>query len=194
MIDYGISRTRTGRYARALMALTIALGLAAGPALAAGVERGPGYVDSTVFSEIAGGEETVRVQINLSGSLLKVIISGLPEDLRAVFGGLEAIHAIILELGSSQVRERAAKTIDATSKDLQRKGWSLVAKVKEDGESVNVLVLDDGDMIRGLVVLVVDLDGGEMVFANVAGSLDPKVLAKLAELDIPGLEALGEME
>ena len=101
---------------------------------------------------------------------------------------------MVLDLDDGAARERAARAIASTGKDLQKKGWSLVAKVREESESVNVFVLDDGEVIRGLVVLIIDLDEGEMVFANVAGSLDPRALARLAELDLPGLEALGELE
>ncbi len=163
--------------------------LAAAPAATSADGGGPGYVDSSPFKEIAG-EDAVTVEINISGALLKTIGRADP-DLYELIGGLESIHAVVLDLGSSGATERARKTILDVEKRLQKQGWERIALVREEDGEVRILVLADGEAIQGLAVMIIDMDEGEMIFANIAGELDLAAIQSIGDsLEIPGLDDL----
>lgn len=161
--------------------------LAAAPAAIAA--DGPGYVDPSPFKEIAG-EDAVSVEINLSGAFLKTIAAA-NEDIHDLIGGLEAIQAVVLDLNGASRSERARKTILDIENRLQKRAWERIALIREDDGEVRILVLADGEAIQGLVVMVIDMDEGEMIFANIAGELDLAAIQSIGEsMEIPGLDDL----
>lgn len=149
----------------------------------------PGYVDGAAFVELAG-DDAVTVEISIHGGLLKMLGSVDPE-LEELMGGLESIHAVILEAKDD---ETAAKILDLMRRIERRllgQGWERLARVRDDDSEVKVLVLNDEEAILGLVVMVAG-DDGEFVFANIAGTLNLAAIKTLGEsLDIPGLNELG---
>jgi hypothetical protein len=171
------------------IALAVMLVCAVAGTPAAIAEYGPGYVDSAPFKEIAG-DDAVMVEINLSGALLKTIASA-NEDLYDLIGGLESIQAVVLELGGAGTVERARETIVDIEKKLQKRAWQRLALIREEDGEVRILTLADGEAIQGLVVMVIDMEEGELVFANVAGTLDLAALESIGDdLGIPGLDDL----
>jgi hypothetical protein len=174
----------------AVLALLLLL---AGAGAARGDEvPGPGHVDCSGLKRAAGGEDAERVEVNLSGALMKIIARGLPEEMGDL-GGLESIHALILEAADRAARQRVRDEMRAMEKAVLARGWTRLALVKEEGEEVRVLVLNDDENILGLLVLVVGED--EIVCANVAGVLDLEAIERLGEeMDIPGLDDLEEYQ
>jgi hypothetical protein len=169
----------------ALAALAVTVAAAADPA------RIPGFVDPQAFIDLFG-DDAVTVEVSLRGALLKAL-SGLDPELAATTRGLESIQAVILELGDSPRAERARALVRDTEQRLMRAGWERLARVQDEGAEVKVLVLNDEEAIQGLVVLVVDLDEGNVVFANVAGAIDLSAIARVGDdLDLPGLDQIGE--
>jgi len=151
-------------------------------------KRPPGYVDSSAFVELAGGDEQVRVEINIYKSMLQIVCKSLDEDLKDIVCGLDSIRAVILELESGQ-RGQAVEIVRTTSKNLRGRGWERMALVREDDEEVHVLVLNDEDRIEGLVVMVASED--ELIFTNIAGVLDLAAIQRIGdEMDLPGLDDL----
>lgn len=155
----------------------------------------PGFVDGSAFADLAG-EDGEITEINLSGQLLRTIASVDAED--QGFGdlvrNLKSISAYIVELGSDAAKiEKAARLVRDIEARLERQSWERIARVREKTSNVNVWIRSSEPHIDGLVVLVLDRDGGSVVFANIAGRID---LARLGELgrrlDVPGLEGLGE--
>ena len=167
--------------------------LAASPALARreALEKIPGYVDGSSLIEIAG-EESVSVQVSIGGALLKALTSWNP-DLAELVGGLQSIQAVILDVPEGDKADRIKKLMLKTQRDLMGKGWQQLAVIRDEGSQVTVLVLNDEETIKGLVVLISDSDASEIVFTNVAGVIDLAALSKLGEsMNIPGLEDLGD--
>lgn len=184
-----VSETRYRRAPIALLA-AVALTVAVSPALAQtkGFKPGPGFVDGTVFLDMVG-EDNVRVEVSISRSLIKIITAAHP-DLEELAGGLESIHAVIAEL-NPDTEKRALDAIRSLDRRLASKGWQRVARVRDEGSEVKVLVLDDGEAIEGLVVMVVERDEGEVIFVNIAGRVDPAAIQRIGSgLAIPGLDEL----
>jgi hypothetical protein len=182
----------TRRFGRALVACG-ALALASLSTAAA--EPARGLVDGTELLALAG-EDALTVEISLHGALLRALTKFDPE-LHAAIGGLESIHAVVFELdemGSDERARRLSALVErmaGTEKGLRAKGWERMVRVKEQGSDVRVLVLNDEEVVRGLVVMAVDRADGRVVFTNIAGTIDLGALERLGQsLDVPGLEKL----
>jgi len=167
------------------------LALFASPAVAqkTRLENLPGYVDGAAFIDLVG-DDAVTVEVSIHGSLLKALL-GVDPDLKAMAGGLESIHAVILEIQDEDTAAAVKDLMRQVERRLMRQGWQRMVRVKEQDSEVKVLVLNDEASIHGLVVLVAG-DDNEFVFANIAGVLDLAAIAKIGEtFDIPGLDELG---
>jgi hypothetical protein len=174
---------------RSWLSLCLAAGLAL-PAGAAEVDH-PGFVDGSAFLELAG-EESGTVEVRLQGALLRALLAFDPE-LKELTAGLESIHAVVLETGGRGRAVEARDLMRRTEKRLLERGWERLARVKDQEASVSVLVLAREDKVDGLVVMVTEADGEEIVFANIAGTVDLAAIARLGEsLDIPGLDKVGD--
>ena len=178
--------------------LPIAIGLAApGRAVAAepDVSRLPGFVDGAAFCALAG-EDSEIVEVHLGPSLLAALAKGAAESREGatLLSGLRSISACVVDLEEDADRTaKASKLVADAEARLARQGWERLARVREKGERVNVFVLSDGDVIRGLTILVLDRDEGETVFVNLAGTIDLAKIGELAgTLEVPGLEELKE--
>ena len=97
--------------------------------------------------------------------------------------------------------DRARRLVQDTTKRLQDSGWEAIVRVKEKTSTVSVLTKAAGTegKIHGLAVLVVETDESDpqVVFANIAGTLDMAQLSQLSSssglrLEIPGLDQLGK--
>jgi len=172
-----------------LMAGALAL-LMGAPAAAAH----PGFVDCSRLVEMGGGDDAVRVEVNLSGGLLRALAKVDP-DLYELVQDLYSVNAVVLAPGRGGA-EQARLTIRSMGEELTRRGWERIARVREEDADVQVLVRTKDEKIEGLVVLVVEIndpddddeDGGEIVCANIAGMIDLEKVRQIGEgFDIPGL-------
>lgn len=171
------------RHAAAAAVLATAFPASADPAKVAG------YVDGADFVRLAG-EESISVEINFSGALLKAVTRFDPE-LAALVSGLESVHAVILTLDDEKTTEALRAKVGEKYRQLAGRGWERLGLVRGEGQQVQVLVLNDEETIRGLVVMVVDEKEKQMVFANVAGVLDLASIEQIGEsMDLPGLSDL----
>jgi hypothetical protein len=173
------------------VALTVVLTCTLALAVDPDITRLPGYVDGTVFVELADPDGTL-VEISLPGKILNPFCGVLQKqdpDLEVVCG-LEWIGAVVLEYDEpSPNLEKARQLVLETEERLQNRGWERLARIQERGEMVRVLMLVNDDVVSGLVVLVVEEN--EIVFANVAGHIDMNQLGALAEkMELPGLEEI----
>lgn len=188
-------KTNRIAYVRSLLlALALLLPAVGGAGAAEREVPSPGFVDGSDFAELAGEEGGV-VEITLRGPLLRSIAAVDTED--EGFGqfvrNLQSISAYVVNLDGDEARiARAARLIRDVEERLGRSGWERIARVREKTSNVNVFIRGAEPTIDGLVVLVMDHEDGEVVFANIAGRID---LARLGELgrtlNVPGLDAVG---
>lgn len=163
--------------------------LVVAPVMAGDRSRPPGFVDGSALIARAG-EDALTVEISLHGALLRAITRA-DAELEEMAGGLESIHAVIIDLDDVASKQKVLDVVNEIQSDLRSKGWERLARMKEGGSVINVMLLNDDETIQGLVVLVVNQDDQQVIFANVAGVLDLAAIEKLGEeLDIPGLDEL----
>ena len=175
--------------------LLLGLVLACAPLQAAGRPEPhvPGFVDGSKLAELAG-DDAVSVEITLGTALLKPLLRADPE-LRELAGGIESIYAVVLEIEKPEVADEITQRIRDIERRLVDGGWQRVARVKDHGEEVKVLVLtEDEETFGGLVVMVIgrgDDDDNDnetqIVFANIAGKIDLAAIERISErFDVPG--------
>lgn len=156
--------------------------------------RLPGYVDGSVFGELAG-EDSEIVEVTIGPTLLKALSRAVSDDPEAgeLIRNIQSVNAYIVKLDNDARRtERAEKAIGDIEARLTRGGWERIARVREKESKVGVFVHNDEKIVDGLVVMVLNRDEGddrEVVFANIAGNID---LARIGELQdrlhVPGLD------
>ena len=154
-------------------------------------KRLPGFIDGSAFSELAG-EDSEIVEIALGPSILGAISRGAAKDpdSKSVLEGLHSVNAYIVNLKKDSDRtERAAKLVQEMEAQLDRRGWERIARIREKSQRVNVFTLSPDGIVQGLVVLVFNGDEGQVVFANLAGSIDLAKIGQIGDtLHVPGLD------
>ena len=164
----------------------------------------PGYLSLQPFLDLAGPDDDVT-EVNVGPELLKSLTQAVEDpEARKMMGDMVAIHAVVLGLTGDDVStrlDRARRLVADTTKRLQDQGWESIVRVKEKTSAVSVLTKSAGaeGKVHGLAVLVVETDEDEpqIVFANIAGTLDMAQIRKLSsgsglKLDLPGLDQLGK--
>ena len=180
-------KLRSGIRTKWLLAVSACAVLAGFPALAAKEKiDSPGYVDASLYTDLVD-DDCLRLQVWMPGSLVRTLAKVDP-DLYELVKGVEAIQAVILDLDCGEpkgVRDIVRKQESA----LLETGWERLVLVREEDAEIRVLVLNREELINGLVVFVHDRDEGELVFVNIAGTVDLAAIQRIAEgFDIPGLK------
>jgi hypothetical protein len=131
----------------------------------------PGYVD---FEPMLGGMES-SVEIFLKGSLLVVVREALKSEdpeLSDVLSRIEYVRVQVFPVDRESAANLAEKS-RSVAKRLEKKGWELAVKAREEGATVYVYVLSGKQSeIQGLVVMAID-ENDEAAFVNIVGDIKP---------------------
>lgn len=183
--------TQPGNRARWIGWLAVAL-MSAG-IVVAGEARGPGWVDSEPFLSLAG-EDNLEAEVSVGPALMRLIGAGFTSEdpeLASTIKGLERIYAAVVTVDDPGRRDAGRSLVRDTEKRLQGNGWERIARVRDEDADIVVLILPRGEQVNGLVVMIMDKSDGNLVFVNIAGSIDLAMLEKLSEeMDIPGMESV----
>ena len=186
------SQTRRGR-ALAGILLSICLALTIPPPAQAGSNEDytklPGYVD---FGPALGDMEA-SVEVYLKGSLLVLAREAVKDEdpeLGELLSRIDYVHVQVFPMEGLSTKKLMEKT-GLVAKQLEKKGWELTVRVREDEEQVHVYFLPGKkDDIAGLVVMAVDEDD-EAVFVNVVGNINPAEIGRIGRtfhidsMDVP---------
>lgn len=143
------------------------------------------------FADLSSHYGEPKVEINLSASLMKMIGSFADSDdpeLAQILSSLQSIKVRVYNLNGQL--EKANSTVDRVSSELKSDRWETLVTVNdnEENQKVRIFSKSTDDVIDGVVVMVVspeEADGGEAVFINIVGEIDPNKIAKVTEtLDI----------
>jgi hypothetical protein len=161
------------------------------PVRAQNLEDDPGYLDLSTIESWFGEEATLEV--NIEGALLRMVseasrnedpeLSGLLTKLRAIQVRGYSLSETEISAINQQANEFASR--------LERTGWDMVARVRDDDERVHMFVRTQGDAIAGLVVMVVSPGDDETVFVNIVGDIDPAEIGRIgSRFDIGPLDGV----
>lgn len=143
------------------------------------------------FDDLSNHYGEPKVEINLSTGLMKMIgsFANKKEDpeVANILANLESIKVRVYNLNGKL--DKANSTIDRVGGQLKSDNWETLVTVNnnEENQKVRIFSKSTQDVIDGVVVMVVspEKDGGEAVFINIVGEIDPDNIARVTEtLDI----------
>ncbi len=154
----------------------------------------PGYVDFDKLGIFDDVEATVEVF--LKGPLLKLCVGALKHEepeLANLLSELKYIRVQVFTIEDMNVEGILSKT-RSMSKHLEKKGWEIAVRMREDDEEVYIYMLPgENDNIDGLVVMVIEEDE-EATFVNIVGSIDPEQIGRVGRyFDLDDLEDLDDV-
>lgn len=132
------------------------------------------------FSRIPGLTAEPTVQIDLNPMMLGFVTEAARASDPAaadVLDGIRGIRVMVYELGGTS--QPVLDFIDSASGALEGEGWQRAVYVQEGDEKVRVYMKFDDTQVAGLTVMVAD-GGGEAVFVNIDGVIDPAKLGQIA--------------
>jgi len=154
------------------------------------LRKDPGYVDFGV--ERPGGLKAPSIEIFIREPLLQMISAMVGRDepeLGKLLRKLKLIQVRVFRDVEDHDRKLASKNAASLAKSLAKKGWEKMVSIREEGQTVDILLRMRKESIAGLAVLVVEAD--QVVLLNIVGELDPALLGKLTgNLGLPDMPAL----
>lgn len=125
--------------------------------------------------------------LSIGPTLLRFAAAHTEDDpeTQALLRGLDGVRIRIYEIDGDA--DRVAGRVDRMGHKLRDQGWLPVAVMKEEGETVHMLMKPAGDTgssrVAGLTVLVADRH--EAVVVNVMGDLRPEMFSDtMVALDV----------
>jgi len=142
------------------------------------------------FADLSAHYGEPEVEINLTAGLMKLVASFTDDEdpeVGEILSKLESIKVRVYDLNGEV--EKASSTIDRVSGELKADNWETLVTINdnEDDQKVRIFSKSTSNVIDGVVVMVVspDKEGGEAIFINIVGEIDPQKIGKVAEsLDI----------
>ncbi len=138
------------------------------------------------FADLSTHYGEPKVEINLSAGLMKLIGSfanSEDPEIGDILSKLESIKVRVYNLNGEV--SKASSTIDQVSSELKADNWETLVTVNnnEENQKVRVFSKSTSNVIDGVVVMVVspEKDGGEAVFINIVGEIDPEKIGKVAQ-------------
>ena len=131
-----------------------------------------------------------RVEVNLSEKLISLVAKAAKPN-PEVTELLEMMKGVYV-----RIYENDATTFDRLARHyedkLEQEKWEVIAKVKEEAETVHVHILLGEDIILGLFVMVAGET--EVILVNIVGEINPErigeLLANLDNLGLPHVEGM----
>ena len=131
-----------------------------------------------------------KVEVNLSGKLISLVAKAAkPEpEVAELLDMLKGVYVRVYEKGTTTFNELVRHYEDK----LEKEKWEVIAKVKEEVETVQVRILLGEDTILGLFVMVAGET--EVTLVNIVGEINPEqigeLLANLNNLGLPHVEGM----
>ncbi len=159
--------------------LLVALLLPSVQVLAQALSAHPGYVDFGDLSGIADTEPTIEVSLGpaLLGFVRKTVSAEDPE-LANTLGKLRGIELRVFEISPGQLANARQQAL-AISKRLKGSDWQPAVTVRGEDATVHMYMKTRDEVVQGMVVMMVE-SGGDAVFLNIIGEIDPEQLGSVA--------------
>jgi hypothetical protein len=133
------------------------------------------------FGQIPGISSRPSVEINLNSQMLAFVRAAAGSsdpNAEDVLAGIENVRVLVYDL--NEEISAVLEFIDEVSTALEADEWQRVVYVQEETERVSIYVKFNETSVAGLTLLVADA-GGEAVFANLAGNIDPAKLGAVTQ-------------
>ncbi|MFT7286104.1 MAG: hypothetical protein ACI87W_000208 [Halieaceae bacterium] len=156
----------------------------------------PGYADFKKPEQRGLRRDT---SISLGPTILRLVAVHANEgpETAALLRALDGVQVKVYEIGESADLKAVSQELELARVQLLGDDWQQIARVLDEGSTVNLLLKTQGDSIVGMTALVLKPD--QLVFVNLMGDLSAEQLAEismrmpnaadldLSELPLPGL-------
>jgi len=147
-----------------------------------------------LFGQIPGINKEPSVQIDLNEAMLKLFAGaakGADANAAAALDGVTNLRVRVYEDIDAEIPD-VMKFVNETTTKLEGDGWNSIVRVNDGDEQVRVYVKPGANAtIAGITVMVTDGGGdgggGEAVFINVAGVIQPENLGRIAGMGMNGM-------
>ena len=147
-----------------------------------------------LFGQIPGLNKEPSVQIDLNEAMLKLFsgaAKGADANAAAALDGVTNLRVRVYEDIDAEIPD-VMKFVNETTTKLEGDGWNSIVRVNDGDEQVRVYVKPGANAtIAGITVMVTDGGGdgggGEAVFINVAGVIQPENLGRIAGMGMNGM-------
>jgi hypothetical protein len=133
------------------------------------------------------------IDVNVDQSLIRLASKFLKTDkqdeaaVREMLGMVHGVYVKGVEFDNDN--EFSSDDVQRMRSQLNTPGWSRIVGVrsKQKGENVEVFLMHDTDLIKGIGVLI--HDAKKLMVVNVVGPLDPEKISQLSgRFGIPNLD------
>lgn len=165
-------------------------------ALAATAVSAQGAFD---FSKLRGLPSEPTVQVDLPAAMLSFVTQAAGQTDPAAAKALAGIRGVRLRV-YEDLDETAPvlDTIEQATRMLESEGWERMVYVNDGDDKVRMYVKLGDQKLTGMTVMVFD-GGGEAVFVNIDGTIEPATLGQIASRfgmggmldELTGLQSLG---
>ena len=131
-----------------------------------------------------------KVEVNLSGKLISLVAKAAKPnpEVTELLNMLKGVYVRVYENDTTTFNELTRHYEDK----LEKEKWEIIAKIKEEAETVQVRILLGEDTIFGLFVMVAGEI--EVTLVNIVGEIDPErigeLLTNLDNLGLPHIEGM----
>jgi len=139
------------------------------------------------FDDLSKTYGEAKVEINLNRQLIGLVSSfsrNEDPEVAAILNGLQQITVRVYQMNNSV--DTAYQAVEQVAKKIRKENWLPLVSVNNDEQKVRIFSRSTNEKMDGLVVMVVDAKkGGEAVFINIVGEIDPaKISAVTQSLNI----------
>jgi len=150
-----------------------------------------------LFAQIPGLTKEPTVQIDLNEAMLKLFAgaaNGADANAAAALDGVTNLRVRVYEDIDAEIPD-VMKFVNETTTKLEGDGWNSIVRVNDGDEQVRIYVKPGANAtIAGITVMVTDGGGdgggGEAVFINVAGVIQPENLGRIAGMGMGGFNGV----
>ncbi len=149
----------------------------AGLALASTTGLAQGSFD---FTRVPGLAAEPTVQIDLPAEMIRFMTAAVDESDPGAAKVLEGIRGVrVLVYEDLEETAPVLETIEEATRMLESEGWQRMVYINDGDDKVRLYVKLGDQQLAGMTVMVLD-GGGEAVFVNVDGTINPATLGQLA--------------
>jgi len=126
-----------------------------------------------------------EVNINLGTGLINTILAfaDQEEDTKkaaAALSGLSKLKVSVFDISDNSNTQELTALIKDKINDLNAQGYEQIVTVKEDDEMVHIIAQVDGNLLKNVMIVVME-DDDELVVLSMDGEIDVKQLAILSD-------------
>ena len=136
------------------------------------------------FKDLSDVYGEPKIEVNLNAMLMGMMgsIAQHSDPVAAdVLKKLQQISVRVYQMDGNS--KSALESVKSITKKIRKDNWQPIVNVNEENEQIKIFSKMTGDKIDGVVVMAVNNEGagGEAIFINIVGDIDPQNISKVTD-------------